>query len=139
MTHISIDRNGKSYHVPEANVSDLMSLLDQQFEASRLDLIKDLDDIQATAGEKIVALKELRAAKGLTSNLMRSAFELEGATNIIKYVCDPKDVDSVLDATPDDIVWLALKILGFEPSDPSDEDEEEASEEGKPSSQGTST
>ncbi len=139
MTHISIDRNGKSYHVPEATVSDLMSLLDQQFETSRLELLKDLDDVKATAGEKIVALRELRATKGLTSNLMRSAFEIKGATNIIKYVCSPDDVDAILDAAPDDLVWLALKILGFEPTDPSEEDEGEEGGEGKPSSQGTST
>ncbi len=138
MTHISIDRNGKSYHVPEASVGDLMSLLDQQFEASRIELLKDLDDVQATAGEKIVALKELRATKGLTSNLMRSAFELEGATKIIKYVCKPEDADAILDASPDDLVWLALKILGFEPKDPDESDDEESGE-GKPSSQGTST
>ena len=100
MTHISIDRNGKSFHVPEASVSDLMSLLDQQFEASRL--------------------------------------ELEGATKIIKYVCKPKDVKMILDAAPDELVWLALKILGFEPKDPDESDDEESGE-GKPSSQGTST
>jgi len=138
LTHISIDRNGKSYHVPEATVSDLMSLLEQQFEASRLELIADLEVVGATALEKVDALKELRATKGLTSNLMRSAFELQGATQIIKHICKPEDVEEILQASPDDLVWLALKILGYEAADPTEEEEQDP-DEGKPSSQGTST
>tara|TARA_R110000824_G_scaffold1991_1_gene9696 strand:- start:9167 stop:9583 length:417 start_codon:yes stop_codon:yes gene_type:complete len=138
LTHISIDRNGKTLHVPEATVQDLMSLLDARYDRERSSLLQDLEDIGANSDEKIEQLKELRATKGLTSLLMRSAFELSGATEIIKHVANPNDVEEVLSAAPDDIVWLALKILGYEASDPSD-DAEESSAEGNESSPETST
>ena len=142
MTHISIERNGKTYHVPEASVSDLMSLLDARFEDDRLALLKDLEDIGATIEEKMEQLTEFRATKGLTSVLMRSAFNLRGATQIIKHVADPDDLDQILDAAPDELVWLALKVLGYEAVDPTendDKEEEDESAEGKANSPETST
>ena len=58
---------------------------------------------------------------------MRSAFNLTGATSIISHMVKSPVREAVLKATPDEVVWLALRILGFE-NDESDETTEEVTE-----------
>mgnify|MGYP003118779336 CR=1 FL=1 len=129
MTHISVERQGKTFHVPEATIEDLIALMEEQYSQDRIDMLADLEEIGASDELRLEKLKELRDAKGLTAALMRSAFNLTGATRIITYMVKSPDREAVLDGTPDEVVWLALRILGFESND-SDEPIEEA-EEGK--------
>lgn len=124
MTHISVERRGKTFHVPEATVADLIAMMDEQYVEDRIGLLADLEEINADDELRMQKLKELRDTKGLTASLMRSAFNLTGAMRIIRHMVESPEVDEILKGEPDELVWLALRILGFEA------DEEEASAEG---------
>ena len=91
--------------------------MNDQYERERADLIEDLETAQASPQERMRALKEHRQTKGLTGNLMRSAFSLEGALKIIEWVCDPEDLEGIKSGTPEETVRLALTLLGFEDTD----------------------
>ena len=55
MTHISVERQGKTFHVPEATIEDLIAMMEAQYTQDRVDTIADLEEIGAT--------EELRLAK----------------------------------------------------------------------------
>jgi hypothetical protein len=49
----------------------------------------------------------------MTSDLIREAFTLPGARSIIEHVADPGDHEALLEESPDEVVRIALQILGF--------------------------
>jgi len=129
MNNVTVERNGSVIRVPEATVSDVISLMDAQYGKTRKELLEDLEVIQATNEEKIAALNKIREQRGMTSVLVRSAFTLSGATDIIRHTAKPEDHSAILDAEPDDLVWLALSILGFEQKEEGEVTEEPSEEE----------
>ena len=117
MTHILIERGDETLHINEATVADIIGLLEHRHSQARADLLADLEEISATEEAKLEALAKLREDKGMTSALVRSCFTLSGAVDVIKYVVPPEQHERVLDAEPDDVVLLALRVLGFEVDD----------------------
>tara|TARA_R110002012_G_scaffold30807_2_gene92793 strand:+ start:251 stop:673 length:423 start_codon:yes stop_codon:yes gene_type:complete len=113
MSHITVDREGKTYHVPLATVQDVIDLMDSTYSKRREELLVDLKAVEASPTEKLQALAELRERKGLTTDLMREAFTLDGACAIIQHVAKPDDHNALIDVAPDKVVELALLVLGF--------------------------
>ena len=128
MTQISVRRKGKVIKVREPTVEDLIALMSDQYETERSNIIEDLEASGASGSERLAALQEHRKTRGLTGNLMRSAFSLEGAVKIIRWVAEGKTADELLQGTPEETVRLALQLLGFEDDD---EQSQESSTEGK--------
>ena len=108
---IVVKRKGKTIHVAQARVQDVIDMMEANHRELRDDLIADLDASGIGDAEKLKALEELRAKKGITSDLIRSAFTLPGARRIIEHQTEPADIDAVMDTTPDMLVELALQIL----------------------------
>ena len=130
MTHIMSERNGKSVRIPEPSVANLIGLMEHKYQIERMAILADLEEVGASTEAKYKAMNELREAKGLTSVLLRWCFTLEGAVEVIKYLTDTKIHDEMLDATPDELVFLALRLVGYEApdeqADPDDADEGDA-------------
>lgn len=117
MSHILIERAGGSLRVPEATVADVISLVDHQFDKEKKELLADLADVDASDELKFDAVRKLRSEKGLTSNLIKGCFSLAGAVEIIKFLVPIDMHDAVLEAEADELVWLALRLLGFDVND----------------------
>jgi hypothetical protein len=84
MSKIVVKRDDKTFHLEKATVQDVIDLMDEMHKEKRAELLEDLDAAGVTGGEKIEALSELRKTKGITSDLVRSAFTLNGAKKIIE-------------------------------------------------------
>ena len=105
--------------------------------SERIELISDMEAMNASESAKLDAMRDLRDRRGMTSDLIREAFTLPGARSIIEHVADPDDHESLLEEPPDELVRLALQILGF---DMDDADVEEADSTADPRTGGeTST
>ena len=114
MTHISVRHKSKTYKVPEPTVEDLIALMDDQFSREREELLADLEAAQAAPEERLRVLSDHRRTKGMTGNLMRSAFSLDGAVRIIKWCCEPDMANTLTNGTPEQTVRNALLLLGYE-------------------------
>jgi hypothetical protein len=127
MSKIVVKRDDKTFHLEKATVQDVIDLMDEMHKEKRAELLEDLDAAGVTGGEKIEALSELRKTKGITSDLVRSAFTLNGAKKIIEFKCQPGEMHGICDCAPDEVVYLALEILGFdrEAFETSEEDKKE--------------
>ncbi len=124
MTHLDIHQGDRTIRARVAKVADVIHLMEQQYERDRLEMIKNLNDCEVPANEKMSALKELAAEKGQVSTLMKSAFTLQGAIEVLKYSTEPDDHKYLEDIEVDRLVVFALQVLGFTAST-----EEEGTEE----------
>jgi hypothetical protein len=125
MSHITVDRAGKTIHLPLATVQDVIDLMDASYARKRRDLIEDLDALGVSGEDKVKAMSELRERKGMTTDLIRDVFTLAGAQSVIKHCAKPEDLDELLNEAPDQIVQLALEVLGFDVGDTSEESAED--------------
>ena len=124
MSHVTVQRQGKAYHVPLATVQDIIDLMDANYAKARVELLSDLEAMSASEESKLQAMKEMRERKGMTTDLIRQAFTLEGARAVVEHVVDPAMHAAVMDSTPDELVQTALTILGFDMTDDADSKEE---------------
>ena len=114
MSHLTIQRNSKTIKIPMASVQDVIDLMDESYSRRRKELASDMKEMEIDDAGRIEALKELRERKGMTTDLIREAFTLPGAHAIIRHMADPENLEEILEEAPDEIVQLALQILGFE-------------------------
>ena len=121
MSHVTVKRHGKAYHVPLATVQDVIDIMDANYAKARTELLADLEAMSATEEARLQAMKEMRESRGMTTDLIRQAFTLEGARAVVEHVVDPELHAAVMDSTPDELVQTALTILGFDMADDSDE------------------
>jgi hypothetical protein len=119
-----VRHKSKEYKVVEPTVEDLIALMDDQFSREREDLIADLEAANASSEERLRVLSDHRRTKGMTGNLMRSAFSLDGAVRIIKWCCEPDMADNLTNGTPEQIVRNALLLLGYEDVEQEESDAE---------------
>lgn len=126
MSHIMVERDGKAIRVPEATVANLIGLMDHKYHIERIAILADMEEVGATTESKYAAIRDLRESKGLTTALLRWCFSLEGAVEVIKYLTDTKQHDVLLDGPPDELVYLALRLIGYDPPDeePDEEDDD---------------
>jgi len=117
MSYILFEADGEKMRFEEATVAQVIGLMDYQFERQRAELIDDLEAADAPAELKLDEVKKLRDEKGLTSKLIRYAFTLRGAMEVIEYTVPEDKVKKALALDPDQLVWLALRLLGFNTND----------------------
>jgi len=142
MSHIMVEREGKAIRVPEATVANLIGLMEHKYQLERVAILADMEEVGATTEAKYAAIHELRQSKGLTTALLRWCFSLEGAVEVIKYLTDSSHHDRLLDAPVDELVYLALRLIGYEPpddeADDADEDDTDRPTNGRVTSSGKS-
>tara|TARA_R110001592_G_scaffold122620_3_gene329549 strand:+ start:2868 stop:3269 length:402 start_codon:yes stop_codon:yes gene_type:complete len=126
---VVVKREGKTIKVAQARVQDVIDMMEANHRELRSDLIADLEAGKIDDAGKVKALEELRAKKGITSDLIRSAFTLPGAKRIIEHQAEPDDLEQLLNTTPDRIVELALQVIGW---DPEPEEEAKGEDESSP-------
>jgi hypothetical protein len=113
MSHLTVQRQGKAYHIPLATVQDVIDLMDANYAKNRQTLLDDLDAMNASEETKLKAMTEMRERKGMTTDLIREAFTLPGARAILEHVARPEDHEAIFEDAPDKIVQIALEVLGF--------------------------
>ena len=138
MSHLTVQRHGKAYHVPLATVQDVIDLMDANYAKKRVELLADLDDMNASEETKLKAMAEIRERKGMTTDLIREAFTLPGARSIIQHVAKTEDHAAILEDAPDQIVQVALQVLGFTVDEQNSEEDGERPEN-PPKGDATST
>lgn len=126
MTHLHIENNDKTIPVRVAQIRDVLHIMDEVYQVQRKELLEDLESSGAGTLEKIQALAGLREERGSVSLLMKSAFSLHGAIQILKHLSDSSYHDSLNEVPMDQLVLVALKAIGFE-----SDDETSGEEEGK--------
>jgi len=140
MSHLTIQRKSKTIKIPMASVQDVIDLMDASYTRRRKELADDMREMEIDDAGRIKALNELRERKGMTTDLIRETFTLPGAHAIIRHMADPENLEDILEEAPDEIVELALKILGFEVGEESaDETKEEDDSSHPEKGGGTST
>jgi hypothetical protein len=140
MTHIMVERKGKAIRIPEATIANLIGLMEHKYQQERLIILADLEEVGATVEAKYEAVTQLRESKGLTTALLRWCFSLEGAVEVIRYLSDPSQHEVLLDATPDELVYLALRLVGYDaPDEDPNGDTEEEDRENPMNDRGIST
>ena len=129
MSHIMVERGGKAIRVPEATVANLIGLMEHKYQIERMAILADMEEVGSSTEAKYEAIKVLRESKGLTTALLRWCFSLEGAVEVIKYLTATDQHDQLLDAPPDELVYLALRLIGYDPPDVEDEAEDSEADE----------
>ena len=122
------ERGDETITVKEATVAEVIGLMDDQFDRQRRELIEDMESVGASSEMMLDEVKKLRDEKGLTSKLIRHAFTLRGAMEVIKYIVPEDKREKAISGEPDEIVWLALRLLGFNMNDVDEEKQEEQEE-----------
>jgi hypothetical protein len=121
MTHIMVERGGKAIRVPEATVANLIGLMEHKYQIERMAILADMEEVGASTEARFDAISKLRESKGLTTALLRWCFSLEGAVEVIKYLTSTEEHDQLLAAPPDELVYLALRLIGYDPPDVEDD------------------
>ena len=125
MTHLHIENKGKTTLIKVAQIRDVLHIMEEVYQQRRTELLQDLELSGADTDVKMQALRDLRDERGSVSLLMKSAFTLEGSLCILKHLCKPEDHESLQDVPMDQLVIVALKSIGFEPSENDTDDGEE--------------
>ena len=112
----SFKLGGQEILVARLGVQQVMDLTESLDAEDRDALIRDLDAAEVTGEQRLQALREQSASKGLVSNLIKSAFTMKGAMRIIASI-DDMESWPISEATPDQISEIALHSLGFDLSD----------------------
>lgn len=101
-------------HVDQATVQDVIDMMESKYLQARKQLVDDLKFAGASEDALVKGLNELRQNKGITAMLLRDAFTLEGAKQIVEHMAKTEDHETIFASKPDDIVNLALQVLGYE-------------------------
>jgi hypothetical protein len=91
----------------------MIALGDKIYDEQRKQLIKDLEDAGCTSAEKRDSLTNIR--RGVASSLLDYVWTMRGALDVISIAVD-KDVEELsddLNSTLDDIVGMAVDLLGY--------------------------
>ena len=126
MNPIPITIGGETTLVPRLRIQQIIDLSTRRFERDRLDLVADLNDAGVDAEQRLDQLREHRKECGLSSVIVRSAFSVEGAIEIVTDAMGGELPQQFASISPDEISRLALGCIGVEL-----EEKAEGSAEGK--------
>ena len=120
--------------VPRLRVQQIIDLSTLRHERDRLELVNDLEDAGVPTEERFEQLREHRNQTGLSSIIVRSAFTVQGAYQIIRLAMGGEFPESLAGLEPTEMSRIALQCLGvdIEQFETDDEDEgDEGRAEGK--------
>ena len=89
-------------------------MMESKYLQARKQLVDDFKFADASEAAMMKGLAELRENKGITALLLRDAFTLSGAKQIIEHMAKPEDHERIFEAKPNEVVDLALQVLGYE-------------------------
>ena len=124
MNPIPITVGEETTLVPRLKIQQIINLSTLRFERDRIALVNDLTDSGVQASDRLEALREHRKECGLSSVIVRSAFSIEGAIEIITEAMGGDFPEQFGSISPDEMSRLALGCIGVELK----ESDEESSE-----------
>jgi hypothetical protein len=99
--------------VPRLRVQQIIDLSTLRHESDRRDLVRDLEEAGVEAEERFAKLREHRDQAGLSSIIIRSAFTVQGAFQIIRLAMGGEFPDSMAGMEPTELSKIALQCLGL--------------------------
>lgn len=117
--------------VPRLRVQQVIDLQTLRHESDRRDLIRDLEEAGVPAEDRLARLREHRETAGLSSVIVRAAFTVSGAFQIIRLAMGGEFPESFAGLEPTELSRIALQCLGLDLEDFGDDDQSESRAEGK--------
>ncbi len=113
MEPLAVTINDETILIPKLKVQQVIDLTAQASEIERQAIIRDLEDAQASATERLERLEKHRKESGLSSTIIREAFDLSGARRIVSAALGefPESLDHM---DPVNLSRLALGSLGVD-------------------------
>jgi hypothetical protein len=99
--------------VPRLRVQQIIDLSTLRHESDRRDLVRDLEEAGVEAEERFAKLREHRDQAGLSSIIIRSAFTVQGAFQIIRLAMGGEFPESMAGMEPTELSKIALQCLGL--------------------------
>ena len=119
---VTIPLKGGAKKVPRLTPRHMIALGDKIYEEQRSQLLEDLEDAGCTTAERRDSLGLIK--RGVAGSLLEYVWTMRGALEVISIAVD-KDSDDIADdieATLDEIIGLAIDLLGYR-VDPDDVDD----------------
>jgi len=99
--------------VPRLTPRHMIVLGDKIYDEQRSQMLKDLEDAGCTSSEKRDSLSGIR--RGLASSLLDYVWSMRGALDVISMATGKStdELSEELDSTLDEIIGLAVDLLGY--------------------------
>jgi hypothetical protein len=110
---VTIPLKGGSQKVPRLTPRHMITLGDKIYDEQRSQLLKDLEDAGCCSSERRDSLSTMK--RGVVGSLLDYVWTMRGALEVISVAID-KDTDDVseeIEATFDEIIGLAVDLLGY--------------------------
>lgn len=100
--------------VPRLRVQQIIDLAVLRHERERRDLIQDLEDAGVPADDRLERLRQHRKEVGLSSVIVRWAFSVDGAYQILKMAMGDQFPEEFESFDPANLSNLALQCIGVD-------------------------
>ncbi len=100
--------------VPRLRVQQIIDLAVLRHERERRDLIQDLEDAGVPADDRLERLRQHRKEVGLSSVIVRWAFSVDGAYQILKMAMGDQFPEEFEGLDPANLSSLALQCIGVD-------------------------
>ena len=110
---VTIPLKGGAKKVPRLTPRHMIALGDKCYDEQRSQLLEDLEDAGCTTAERRDSLGLMK--RGVAGSLLEYVWTMRGALEVISIAVD-KDSDDIADdieATLDEIIGLAIDLLGY--------------------------
>ena len=126
MLPIPISTDDDTILVPRLSVQQIIDLSILRHDRDRRSLVQDLKDAGCSSEDSLEKLREHRKSEGLSSIVVRSAFTVDGAFQIIRLAMGGEYPESLERLDPTRLSNLALQCLGLDLDDLGNEKTESA-------------
>ena len=131
---IEIPVNDGNVWVGRLTPNQLISISDHLWSTKRKLLIEDLKDAEVDSADRIVALSNHDAKRGLMSEVIGYAMNMEGAMHIIGVASKSEGIDDIakdFNGSAQDAVSIAIFCIGCEVKTESDDSKSKKKQEKK--------
>jgi hypothetical protein len=110
---VTIPLKGGSQKVPRLTPRHMITLGDKIYDEQRSQLLKDLEDAGCSSSERRDSLSTMK--RGVVGSLLDYVWTMRGALEVISVAVnkDSDDVSEEIEATLDEIISLAVDLLGY--------------------------
>ena len=114
MEPIAVTVGQRTILVPRLRVQQIIDLAVLRHERERRDLIQDLEDAGVPADDRLERLRQHRKEVGLSSVIVRWAFSVDGAYQILKMAMGDQFPEEFESFDPANLSNLALQCIGVD-------------------------
>lgn len=120
---VTIPLKGGSQKVPRLTPRHMITLGDKIYDEQRSQLLKDLEDAGCSSSERRDSLSTMK--RGVVGSLLDYVWTMRGALEVISVAVnkDSDDVSEEIEATLDEIIGLAVDLLGYKMDSTEDAEE----------------